>query len=96
MMDELPEVKPAVIESMKRMLFDQYTLRIWRGEDSIQSSYDFDELEENVREWVNYRNIGRGYTADMLAMFVLKQPRVNAVEVVDNRGDGIVLYREWP
>lgn len=81
----------AVIESMTRIARHGYTFRIWRKEESVEGQHDNSDLRwvfalkkitpKNVREF---------------AVKLAQMPRVNAVEVVDGNGNGILIYPEWP
>ena len=87
-----------VIESMTRIVdIPGITIRVWREENDLYRTYDKDDLL--VEAW-NVYNRGRqtpslGLVPD-LADALSKLPRVNAVEVIDGAGNGVVVYPEWP
>ncbi len=63
--------------------------RIWRHEEEIRDVYDNDDLISVIRDSES--------SAIGIAQFVACQPRVNAVEVVDEEtGNGTCIYPDWP
>jgi len=64
--------------------------RVWRNEERIQEQYDNHDLKEAALE------LGARASRATVAELLSKRPRVNAVEVVDADGEGVVIYQEWP
>lgn len=97
--------KYAVIESMftcqilaGNLSIPKFTVRVWREEDQVKDCYDQKDLSSacvNYELRVITENDFQPSNAE-LAEILIQLPRVNAVEVKDERGMGIVLYREWP
>ena len=83
----------AVIESMTTFQRDGLTIRIWQAEDEVLDSYDRSDLELRLGQILFNMDTPRiGKVAEALANL----PGVNAVEVKNAKGNGIVLYKEWP
>ena len=93
---------PRVIESMTRCVwkwgFRTFVIRVWRQEESL-SLWDNDDIKQLI-EW-------KCRTADdidpttrppheQLIEDIARLPRINAIEIVDENGNGVVLYTEWP
>lgn len=79
----------AVIESMTTICVGRYTIRVWRAENEVLDHYDNPDLLDKAYQ------LGAASQA-ALAEGIGQMPRVNAVEVKDEGGDGVVLYHEWP
>ena len=84
-------MKPAVIESMTTFTICGLVCRVWRQEERVQSYYDNHDLFEAAQELGPART-----TIAPLAELLSKRVRVNAVEVKDAQGNGVVIYQEWP
>ena len=87
-------------ESMTRLVLDSNYVRIWREETehiTNESHKQINEMACNIWRDLFIAN-GRQYNIDRekLAMNILSLDRVNAVEVVDFRGNGAVYYKDWP
>lgn len=91
-------IEPAVIESISYFhgikTGDHETshklyVRVWRAEDKIQDEYDTNDIQALVYSQ-------KHWTSSSLAKALLQLSRVNAVEVKDAFGNGVVLYKEWP
>lgn len=82
----------AVVESMTRIKLPPLTVRVWRAEPELASGYDNLDLHELA--WKAFMDC-HGNPAPIAAVLA-EAPRVNAVEVVDERGDGCVVYKDWP
>ena len=84
------------IESMTTLRVPQeaWTIRVWREEEELQETYDNRDLSgavfEFIRQDVPFRR--KMVLAELLAAL----PRVNAVEVKDADGNGLVVYKNWP
>jgi hypothetical protein len=77
-----------LIESMHKLDIGPYAVRIWREEPVgyVWSPEDAVELP----------SFESPYVRTEIAAALLELPRVNAVEVLDRRGHGVVFYRNWP
>lgn len=87
----------AVIESMTTINGPFGSVaRIWRAEDEVKDYYNNGDLSICFFEHMDMsgRDVHARLTA--AAQALARMPRVNAVEVKDGSGNGIVLYREWP
>jgi hypothetical protein len=95
---ERRENEKRVIESMTQIVdrHGGFRVRVWRQEDSLRSVYNNEDILEKVQSWTEFKKTIGGWFSHELADFILKMERVNAVEVVDKFGNGIVLYSEWP
>jgi hypothetical protein len=84
------ETMPQVIESMTRIIKHPWVIRVWRTEESLQEHYDNSDIILMLDEqYADYPT--------KIAQAVLEMPRVSAVEVVDRiKGDGVVVYKDWP
>lgn len=96
MTTELPPRKPEVLwESMTSLQVGEFAIRVWRQEGNltvrdIQNQDLFGvsfDMDRNAKEWTDPVVIAESF---------LIIPRVNAVEVIDEDGDGIVAYKDWP
>lgn len=76
-------------ESMTRVETPLFVMRIWRQETIGE--------EINNRDILKYISSLSNMTLPTAISALLMQfPRVNAVEVVDKNGIGIVDYKDWP
>lgn len=97
--------KPAIIESMTRLRIGPYTVRIWRNEAALLDNYDASNADlrhiayglepEKIDGHRVYRSPYPKPPA-IVATFLDKADRINAIEVVDGNGRGVVVYPEWP
>lgn len=83
------EAKPAFIESMTRVQYGHWTVRVWKQEFLVEDKYDTEGIKKFVRK-------GVWQSKKHLATEVLKLDLVEAVEVVGKNGNGLVLYKNWP
>lgn len=78
-------------ETMRRYYIGGMTIRVWR-EISLKSNPPVDG-DPDVRQVIQkVANDSFLY----IAKSILELPQVNAVEVVDQHGNGDVLYKDWP
>jgi hypothetical protein len=75
-------------ESMTPLKYGIYSVRIWRQEE-LTGSFDNQDLIDAAAQY----EIASGQD---LADLLIELPRVNAVEVLDPKGFGVVLYQNWP
>ena len=80
----------AVIESMTKINTGFFIARVWRAEEKVQDVYDNSDLVELAMTDRGIDNVKE------LALKLAAMPRVNAVEVTDMAGEGVILYPEWP
>jgi hypothetical protein len=87
-----PEFTPRqpnrVYESMTRFFKEGYTVRVWRSEESLKPA-PTDDIK-----WALALAPIDSEPADLVAI-VEALPRVVAVEVLDDDGNGILLYPDW-
>ena len=90
-----------LIESMTKLQFPEYTVRVWREEanaDTLKNSRN--EVIVLVKGLFGHIGDNFGSVADkdcyQVAKRILRLDNVNAVEVVDDAGAGVVLYKNWP
>lgn len=94
--NETPQKKYIESVTSLKVHISGLEVRVWREE----SDYDYrtspiaqDDLHEALIEKLTNENAGnRKAIADIL----FEVERVNAVEVKDKEGNGIVLYKNWP
>lgn len=67
-------------------------IRCWRQEDSP----DFDVEDNQVAIYNALQGTSPTLTDHEIALTVLQLDRVNAVEVLNRFGCGVVLYKNWP
>lgn len=77
-------------ESMTRAITMDFSVRVWR-EEAIDAEVDHRHLE-SIIQGLNLV----GDTPIEFAKRLIGMSNVNAVEVLDKRGNGTVLYRDWP
>ena len=85
-----------LIESMTKVAqkygVHDYTIRVWREEPSDQQSY----RTRTQGEILDALHATKYITTFETASGLLALDRVSAVEVVDETGCGVVLYKDWP
>jgi hypothetical protein len=74
-------------ESMLPINYGIYSIRIWRQEELTGPINNVDLLKVLEKEFSSAQDI---------ADFLIELPRVNAVEVLNHFGEGIILYNNWP
>lgn len=85
------------VESMTRLkLYGGFVVRVWRDESRV-GKYDNSDLHEVADEIKEARlEDGHVYSQPhLVARRFAEAPRVSAVEVLDESGDGIVVYVTW-
>lgn len=86
------------IESMTKLVIQELTIRAWR-EEIKPESVDLDWSKE-VTELITiaYDEIPEGEVVSFsdIANKFLAIDRMNAIEVLDPEGNGVVLYKNWP
>lgn len=79
---------------------EYWTIRVWREETELAEKYDQRDLFAAVQVFLHRKDADgnpepvrkKVVLAEMLAAL----PRVNAVEVKDDHGNGLVVYVNWP
>jgi hypothetical protein len=84
-----------LIESMTLFEFDGYKIRCWRQE---KKAYDEKiETETKIELGTVLEPLeGKKLTMFQIAVALLDVERMNAVEVLNQMGQGCVLYKNWP
>lgn len=88
-------------ESMTKVVYsrrpwEQLIIRVWRneideiGEEEMQTKNNA-EIHEALMK-LNLIN----HSKKEIAEWLLQIDRMNAVEVLDHTGFGVVLYKDWP
>lgn len=81
---------PKVIESMTRVpLSGGRVVRVWREEASLLKEYDTGDIQGCII-------LNSTLPQNKLVDAIMKLPRINAIEVIDIKGNGVVYYAEWP
>lgn len=79
-----------VIESMTRIpLSGGRVVRVWREESSLSKEYDTGDIQGCVV-------LNSTLPQNKLVEAILRLPRINAIEVIDMKGNGVVYYTDWP
>lgn len=79
-----------IIESMTRVpLSGGRVVRVWREESKLKPEYENNDVALAIIA-------NSQLPQDKLAEHVCKLERINAVEVIDSRGNGVVYYPSWP
>lgn len=80
------------LESMTRVEIGPITVRVWRTETDLSKvdNADINNLANTL--WVNMRHKPR---PEELAAEFEKLPRIAAVEVLNLKGDGVLIYPDW-
>lgn len=90
----VPENMRILVESMTRVpgagLRNEFTIRVWRQEKA-----GFQMNHEHFRYRIRTAIEGKKVREE-IADAILAVDSVNAVEVVDIYGDGLVYYKDWP
>ena len=80
-------MKNKVIEKMIKVVYDKSTVRVWR-DITINTHDNNDDVKKVI-------DSNRDVTQETLADIIGKLNDVAAVEVLDNDGQGVVLYPDW-
>lgn len=81
--------KERIIESMTKIQVGSKIIRVWRNEPALQASYNNSDL-------INLCHELSGFPIDSVASVLAEAPRVNAVEVLNEDGSGVLIYPAWP
>lgn len=81
-----------ILESMTKVYLDDGTVvRVWR-----QEPLEYEPSESTNNSLKDLVFTLEGMPPRKMADVLISQPDINAVEVLDDNGNGIVLYSEWP
>jgi hypothetical protein len=69
-----------------------YTIRIWIQYDEEFSYYEFKQYIKGFLE----SKFDSTYDRNGIAHLIIELDEINAVEVKDEDGQGVVLYADWP
>ena len=84
---------PRVIEAMTRVeLVDGRTVRVW---SEIERLDRFCDETQRIAGLVCSLAVG-GTRTQLLAAVIAQNPGVNAVEVLESDGCGLLIYPDWP
>lgn len=86
------------IESMTTIKVDFLKIRVWREQTEIQDYYDNTDIQAFVNEIVQREfpyPVGQ-CDIEEISTKLAELPNVNAVEVKDKCGNGVVIYTNWP
>lgn len=81
-----------LIESMTKVSYGGFNIRCWREEDQYSKDVGVKSYDDIILRLDN----SRPETKEQIARELLKVHRMNAVEVLDDGGDGCVFYSDWP
>lgn len=84
-------------EEMRKTEYRDYTIRMWfDNEKGLLPAMRFDKLAEDVtRSFIAMFDViflCQITCSDLMKLY----PTLNAIEIVDNKGNGTVAYRDWP
>lgn len=86
-----------LIESMTKLQIHELTIRCWRQELEEPDDNANDLIrQELIRIYNNDFSDGQEMTYTEFAKKLLEIDRMNAVEIVNDEGDGVVLYKLNP
>lgn len=90
-----------LIESMTRVNLGDFNvfyggsfMRVWR-EERPELGWNFARTRDEIHQKIEL-NIRGVVGMREMAEAVLAMDRVNAVEIVDSHGQGMVAYKDWP
>ena len=79
-----------IIESMTRVtLPNKMYIRVWRQENELKSTYDNSDIYTLCK-------LNTYMSPEQLAEKICTLSRINAVEVLDADGSGLLIYPDWP
>jgi hypothetical protein len=84
-----------VVESMTKMMAAGYVVRIWRDETGNGSPKDW-RNEDLIDMAIELDELKPPATMELVAAKYAAMLRVNAVEILDTSGCGILVYPDWP
>lgn len=81
-----------LFESMTKCATKYFKIRVWRQEDTIKMGPDLEILQLCLDD--NY--LFHASSAEYIIEKLSDLPRVNAVEVLAQDNNGVVVYNDWP
>lgn len=88
-------MKELLIESMTKVIYGPYAIRVWRQEDSANIEFSQQEVRTIVLNYLgNNHPVFSLYS--LAHIFIDLIDRLNAIEILNKNGDGIVVYNGWP
>jgi hypothetical protein len=88
-----------VYESMTKLHVGRFLVRVWRAESGLKDSYEHANRDlYEVAKLLNNKWVENLFVIQPteVANEYLKLDRINAVEVLDADGNGMVVYPDWP
>lgn len=82
------------IESMTKFSLPGLKIRIWREEKETPEDPGTFDKPYDLQEAMDRLDVHKSFYE--MAKELLEIERVNAVEILDPAGDGIVIYKDWP
>lgn len=74
-----------------------WTVRIWREEETISSWNKMEDVDAMVHTYVaDVLNSEYEFRVETLIDKIAALPRINAIEICDCNGHGVVVYVNWP
>jgi hypothetical protein len=80
-----------VYESMTRIRGPKWTVRVWREEPRVTLGPDPEVVQVVETAMIQYAD-----AKSIVAVAVRLLPRLNAIEILNNEGDGGLVYPDWP
>lgn len=84
-----------VRERMRKLTNGVWNVRLWIQDDGQDASM-FDDIVELARGILTMKPTETGADMAWTVSQLAELPKVNAVEVVDEEGNGRVTYNDWP
>jgi hypothetical protein len=85
-------------ESMTKLYLHDLTIRAWRQEtepESTETNYSKEVADLLVEKYESIPEESPVSFSDIAKIF-LEIERMNAIEIVNSQGDGVVVYKDWP
>jgi hypothetical protein len=91
----LPVKSTSILESMTRLVVDRRVIRVWRAEKSFRTTND--DLFDWAKRVESHFFPNEARPSDQeLVLAAAAHPRVSAVEITNEQGNGFVHYTSWP
>ena len=81
------------LESMTRADVGVFKVRVWRTETDLSKVDNGDIHNLAFDIWINMKYVPMNL--GILAEEFEKLPRISAVEVLDQHGNGVIIYPDW-
>lgn len=89
--ESMTKIRIPVVKEHLRAIY--YNIRCWREETDLTNAQRA-KTRNQIMELIGEMDVRT--PIDLIAKQIGQLPRMNAVEVLDEEGDGVVYYREWP